>query len=163
MKRIPWRHILPLFNVALAGALLYVAVQQRKRDLAGILSAWDYVPAAELIADTINFPAALVWAPIASLLPDVKLMRDAGFLLSTYILWYLVAIRAFRRTISAVRRRRFAMVLIYACAIAGTAVVGIAAVSLWLHPLVELGGLAWCAYFTGSVAVSIFRRPKQQA
>jgi hypothetical protein len=162
VKRIPWRYVLPVANVVLAGVLLYIAAQERKRDLAGVVSAWDNVPPAELIADTINFPARLVWSPIGALLPHSWLIRDAGFLVSTFTLWYLIGARAFGRTISAVRGRRLTVLLIYACALAGTAVVGWAAVESWLYPVVKWGGLFWCAYLTWSIGITTFRRWRGQ-
>jgi len=155
-------YVLPAFNVVLAGVLLYIAAQERKADLVGVMSAWDYVPPAEQIADTINFPARLAWTLTGRMLPGWWQIRDGGFLLSVFALWYLIGARAFGRTISAVRGRPFAVLLVYGCGIAGTAVVGLAAVALGLHPMVKWGGLLWCTYFTCSIGITMFRRSKEQ-
>lgn len=159
-KRIPWRYVLPVANTAVAWALLFIAAQQRRR--AGFVSAWDYVPPAKQIAYMINFPAVLAWSAIQQLLPYERPIRDVGFLVSTFTFWYLIGAGAFRRALIGARRHRLSRLLIYACATVGTAAVGSAAVASWRHPTEASGGLLWCAYFTWSMGINMFRRSTER-
>jgi len=161
MRRVPWRYVLPLGNVAFAAGLMRIALEQATQYVTrtNALVVWDYIPSAAQITYMVNFPAFAASSGLRLLAGRWSFVGTVGFVICVAVLWYFVGLWADYRNSSTKRHwgRRISIV-VSVCGLAASVGVGLFALAhLMLHPFLGVAGLIWFGFLLRTFLIALRR------